>query len=63
MPDLRDPSALVRHAAEAGDRALMSLIADRLCGRGSRGPGNRAFVILVRALEIGDVEADDSCDG
>jgi hypothetical protein len=64
MPALRDPSALVRHAAEAGDRALMSLLADRLGGRASSGgPARRAFLILVLTLEIGDLDADELSDG
>jgi hypothetical protein len=37
MPDVRDPSALMRHAVQAGDWRLVELIARILNGRASRG--------------------------
>jgi hypothetical protein len=62
MPDLRDPRALVRHAAQAGDLPLLALVAQRLSGRATNGPATRAFVTLVSVRELAVIGADDSAD-
>jgi hypothetical protein len=56
MPDAHDPTALLRHAAQAGDRRLVDLITRAL----DRGPpacpaaGHRAYAKLVLRLGLAD---------
>jgi len=54
MTDARDPRALVRHAAEAGDWRLVELVARVLAGRsvGSLGAARRAYRTLAVRLGL-----------
>ena len=59
MADARDPSALMRHAIQAGDWKLVELIARRLCGQPGvpTRAGFRAYQSLC--LRLGLVERQD----
>jgi hypothetical protein len=67
MAELRDPRALLRHAAHAGDLALVGLIGDRLARDGRRnhqsGSAAHAYKILVRRLGLLATPADEPPDG
>lgn len=55
MTDLRDPIALVRHAVQVGDWALVELLARALEGRlsgGTHATGGRAYGTLVLRLGL-----------
>jgi hypothetical protein len=54
MPDVHDPAALVRHAAEAGDWRLVYLIARVLSGHSPRyaSAARRAHDTLVLKLGL-----------
>ena len=60
MPDHRDPRALVRHAAEAGDLRLLELVASRLRIRPPPwlGPRRSAYATLVGVLGLDGSAAD-----
>jgi hypothetical protein len=65
MPDLRDPLALLSHAAQAGDVQLVELVELRLVSTPPpRGPGGRAYRTLVRLLRLEEQtgRADDGRD-
>jgi hypothetical protein len=65
MPDLRDPLALLEHAAAAGDIQLVELMRARLFRAPPRdGPGSRAYGTLVGLLRLKDFTgpADDRRD-
>jgi len=59
MTDARDPSALARHAVQAGDWKLVELIARRLAGQPSdpSSAARRAYQSLCLRLEL--VERQD----
>jgi hypothetical protein len=67
MAELRDPRALLRHAAHAGDVALVALISERLARDGPRnhrsGSAAHAYMILVRRLGLLAAPADEPPDG
>ncbi len=67
MGELRDPRALLRHAAHAGDLALAGLVSDRLARDGPHGTRSgsaaRAYTILVRELRLTAPRADEPPDG
>jgi hypothetical protein len=60
MPDLHDPAALVRHAAQAGDWRLVFLITRLLSGHSAAPPtaARRAYATLVLKLGL----AGDLCN-
>jgi hypothetical protein len=65
MPDLRDPFALLRHAAQAGDIQLVELVGARLVNTPPPdGLGRRAYGTLVGLLQLEDQTggADDGRD-
>ena len=67
MAELRDPRALVRHAAATGDLALAGLVSDRLGRDAGQGPRSAsaawAYMILVCELRLTTPPADESSDG
>jgi hypothetical protein len=66
MAELRDPRALLRHAAHAGDLDLVGLVGDRLARDGPRNHRSRsavyAYMILVRRLGLLAAPADEPAD-
>jgi hypothetical protein len=65
MPDLRDPLALLRHAAQAGDVQLVGLLTGRLLrAPPPEGPGRRSYETLVGLLRLQEQlgTADDGRD-
>jgi hypothetical protein len=60
MSDAYDPTALLRHAAQAGDWRLVDLITRMLSGRSTAPPtvARRAYATLVLKLSL----ASDLCD-
>jgi hypothetical protein len=56
MNDIRDPTALVRHAVQVGDWRLVELLARRLSDRftGQTTVAHRAYGTLVGKLGLGD---------
>lgn len=60
MPDVHDPAALVRHAAQAGDWRLVDLVTRVLSGRASlpSTAAHRAYATLVLKLGLADDGAD-----
>jgi hypothetical protein len=56
MSDVRDPAALVRHAAEVGDWRLVELLAHVLGGRpsGRLLTARRAYCTLVLLLGLSE---------